>query len=108
MCVGISAQAEDRVLVESTIARGGLICDSASEVKEFISLVERGTGPQEALGAIAGCGILIHPMVTRVVMIDVHQTTKAQYLIVRYDFLTLPLEPQYGLIAKPKKPSQDT
>lgn len=91
------ARGEETVLAESTVAQGGLICDTQAEVATFITQTEAGTDPQAALNAIDGCGILLRPMRIRVTAVDTVKTEKFSYLIVRYDFLDVPSPPQFGI-----------
>ena len=92
-----TAKADEQVLAESTTGQGGLICDNTDEVETFISKTEAGEVPQEALNAIEGCGILVRPMRMRVTAVKTVKTEKAEYLLVRYDFLDVPSAPQYGI-----------
>ena len=86
----------EQVLQESTVGQGGLICDNAEEVAQFITVAEK-TSQQEALMAIDGCGILQRPMRLRVVWVDEIKTDTAVYVVVRYDFLDIQAPPQFGV-----------
>lgn len=87
----------EHILTESTVGVGGLICDTQEEVREFIALQEsKNAGNRE----VDGCGVLTRPMRFRVVMVGTHKTEMANYLLVRYDFLDLPIPPQFGIGAR--------
>ena len=96
ICVSCAALAEERVLRESSVGQGGLICDTADEAESYLTLVKTGTSAQEALDSIQGCGILVVAMRMRVVAVK----TLKDFYVVRYDFLDVPLPPQYGLEAR--------
>lgn len=101
VCVALlvtPSRAEDeQVLAESVVGQGGLICDTAAEVETFIAGIETGEEAQAMLIAINGCGILQRPLRMRVVGVKTLKTEKAEYLLVRYDFLDVPIPPQFGI-----------
>ena len=90
--IAFPAFADEQVLAESTVGQGGLICDTPQEVEQFLQLVESGTSAQDAINFIDGCGILVKPMLMRVVLVK----TGTKYNIVRYDFLGSSAPPQFG------------
>ena len=93
---GGKAKSEEVIVAESIVGGGGLICDNTQEVTDFIELMEKGAQPQEAFGAIAGCGVLQTPMRMRVIALGTYETESKRFLLLRYEFLDAPLPPQYG------------
>lgn len=95
-CLAIAltpARAEEQVLHEAIVGQGGLICDTVEEVKSFIGVQEARAG-----GDIpSGCGILQTPAVMRVIAVGTFETPRRKYLLVRYEFLSIPMPPQYGI-----------
>lgn len=92
----IAVAKAETVLSEGIVGQGGLICNIPEEVEAYISYAEEGVSPQDALNSIEGCGILIKPALFKVTAISVFTTKKAKYLIVRYNFLSVPVE-QFGI-----------
>lgn len=85
------ARAEEHVLAEDTVGVGGLICDTADEVRTYVT--------SKGADIPSGCGELIIPMRMRVVMIDVI----GDIALVRYEFLDGQLPPQFGIARKKTK-----
>ena len=92
-----ASQVSETVLMESTIAQGGLLCDSEEQTKLIIKLLEENKTFSEAVNSVEGCGVLMVPARMRVVAIGVHETDTYKYLLVRYEFLDLRVPPQFGI-----------
>lgn len=92
--------AEERVLSEATVGQTGLLCNTQAEVNDFIARVEKGASSFEAIQAIEGCGFLQRPVLMKVIAIDEVKTQKFKYLIVRFEFLSTPSPPQYGIASR--------
>lgn len=88
----VRAEETEHVLHEAIVGQGGLICDTVDEVKSFI-----GSQESRSEDIPSGCGSLQQPAVMRVVVVGVFETPRRKYLLVRYDFLSLPMPPQYGI-----------
>lgn len=94
LAMALPAQAEEQVLYESILGQGGLVCDSVEEVKSFIVAQEARSGD-----APSGCGYLVRPVIMRVIGIGTFDTRTRTYLLVRYEFLTVQMPHQYGIMA---------
>lgn len=78
---------EEVVLVERMVGQGGVICDTADEVKEFIDG-----------NKVDGCGRLRNALPMRVTAVGQHTGSARKCIVVRYDFLTGKLNPpQFGI-----------
>lgn len=85
-------KADEHVLHEGLMISEGLICDSVVELVDFISAQEA-----KSHNRPSGCGFISFPIVVKVIGLGTYEARKKKYLIVKYEFLSLPMPPQYGI-----------
>ena len=79
------------------LVQSGVVCDTRRQVIELLNTIENDVSPDGAVRRVSGCGFVRRPFLATVVPIEEYVTSKAKYLIVRYDIIALPGEVQYGV-----------
>lgn len=90
---GSTAQAQ---VLHEGMAVGGILCDTQEQVTEFISVMNA-QGREAAINAIKGCGVLAKPTNIRIVAMGTHTHGSRKFLIVKYQFLEIPMPDQFGI-----------
>lgn len=97
------ARGDGPVLREDFVGVGGLICDTAEQLEQFIALREADEGVEAAMEGVPGCGILVRPARLKMVFEREYLTDTMVYVFVRFEFLDLPFPVQYGVAGQKKR-----
>lgn len=92
LAITLPAKAEEVVLHEAVVVEGGLMCNTVEEVKSFIGVQESRSGDIPP-----GCGLLQVPVALRVISLGTYETRRRTFLLVRFEFLSVPMPVQYGI-----------